>query len=446
MPTRALALFAVLSGGLVACSSEAIDRGAAPSVDTGGSSGSGGTGGRAASGATGGGGTAGQGGSGGALVIPDYTQSPCYGEAAETLVYSLTTHDTHTVTATCRAEGEFARVYVADELWQTLFDASLPPLDQSEVDAFMAGYELRGNAHSYRPDLGVLPTDEAVFGELLPAALTDGKLPIFVIDSSGAGEGYLCGWCDTTQLHLDYRLLGSLHTDTTLSIAAHESFHAIHRGYDADESPWVDETLAEAAMTVNGYFTDQDWLNSFLHKTNITWGPTQSDPHDYNYGAGLLLGTYLWERGGEDLLYAITHEPANDWAGIDNALASVGDPANSWQIWSDLGLALFLDDPTSGYEFKSFDLAGKTLPYIVGTGQTLSETLAPYGLVFVTFDADARSVTLSTKGSITARLVLGGAPADVRELTPGQTVDFDTTPRVLMLTAKTATDFDLAVE
>jgi hypothetical protein len=444
MTPRPLVLLGLLAGGLGACSSEAIDRGRAPSGEAGGNAATGGSGGSSGSGAGAGGGTAGT--TGGTAEVPDYTLSPCYGAAAETLVYSLTTHETHTVAATCRAEGNYARVYVADELWQAQVDPSLPPLDQSEIDAFMAGYELQGRAGSYRPDLGVLPADEAVFGDLLASSLTDGKLPIFVIDSSGAGDGYLCTWCDRPQLHLDYTQLGSLHSDKTLSIAAHESFHAIHRGYDPNEASWVDETLAEAAMTVNGYFTDQAWLSSFLHKTNVTWGPTLADAHDFNYGAGLLLGTYLWERDGADLMYAITHEPLNEWAGIDSALESVGDAADSWQLWRDLGLALFLDDPASGYELRSFDLAGQTLPYAAETGQTLSETIAPYGFVFVTFDERAGRVTLLSEGSLAARLVLPGAPADVHELMPGESFDFDTTPRVLMLTAKTATSFDLKVE
>jgi hypothetical protein len=168
--------------------------------------------------------------------------------------------------------------------------------------------------------------DEAVFGPLADASLTDGKLPIFVIDSGGAGDGYLCSWCAKPALHLDGPSLRSLHTDKTLSIAAHESFHAIHRAYDADEDVWVDESLAEAAMSVNGFFTDQAWLDEFLHATNQAWGPGVDDPRSFDYGAGLLFGTYLWEHGGAELLAAITQEKQNGWVGIDRALGTIGSP------------------------------------------------------------------------------------------------------------------------
>jgi len=437
MLRSALFTLGILGGALTACSSAPIESGA------------GGTGGD--SGGTGGGqgatsGTGAQGGSAGSSAVTDYTSSPCYGQSSSTQVYDLSTHATHSVTATCRAEGAFARVYVADELWQTQAAPSDEPLDQDQINAFMAGYELHGATGSFHPELGVLPTDEAVYGTIPDAKLTDGRLPIYIVDSGGAGEGYLCSWCENTQLHLDYTLLGSLHSDKTFSIAAHESFHAIHHAYDGTEAMWVDETFAESAMTVNGYYTDQQWVSTFLRDPNVMWGPGLSSSTDFNYGAGLLLGTYLWERDGADFMYAVTHDPKHEWAGIDSALASVGDAATSWELWSELGLAIFLDDPASGYALASFDLGAKVATTPVTTGKPLKLTLQPYGFVFVTFDANAAQVTLTSDGSIAASLVYPGEPADVRELTVGQNVTLEGTPRVLLLTAQQKTPFVLTVE
>jgi hypothetical protein len=447
MLSRALAPLLLLSGALVGCSSEAIDRGGS------GGSGQGGTGLTAStggSGATGGGGTGGSSAAGGSsgtapIDIPDYTASPCYGETATTTVYSLATHLTHEVAATCRAEGNRTRLYVADELWETLPLGASSPLTQDEVNAFMVGYELRGAPGSFRPDLGVLPTDELVFGELTEASLSDGKLPIFVIDSGGAGEGYLCSWCDRTELHLDYLTLGSLHSDKALSIAAHETFHAIHHGYDSNEAFWVDETLAEAAMTVNGFFTDGLWLQTFLHDANVAWGPSLDDPRDFNYGAGLLLGSYLWEQGGAELLSAITREPGNDTTGIAYAMGSIGYPDDVRRLWSDMTVAAFLDDPASGYDFASFELSGEALPYAVETGVTVEDTLAPYGILFVTFDADARGFVLLADGEVSARLITAGDAPDVLDVDRGEPVSFHSVPRALVLTADKATAFKLSV-
>jgi hypothetical protein len=428
-----------LAGLLFGCSSEAIDRGG---QSTGGQGGTGASGG---SGATGG--TGASGGSAGTtpIDIPDYTASPCYGESAKTSVYNLATHVTREITATCRAEGNRTRLYVADELWETLPVGATSPLTQEEVDAFMVGYELRGAPGSYRPDLGILPTNELVFGELTPGSLTDGKLPIFVIDSGGAGEGYLCGWCDRTELHLDYLLLGSLHDDEALSIAAHETFHAIHRGYDGNETFWLDEALAEAAMTVNGYFTDALWLSSFLNDTNSAWGPGLDDVRDFNYGAGLLLGNYLWEQGGVELLHAITHEADDGWEGIEKALESVGSDQGAWRLWGNLALATFLDDPATNYEFESLELAGETMPYAAETGTSLEDSIAPYGILFVTFDANAQNLVFSAEGQVSAQLVTGSMPPSVIDVIPGQLVTFDGVPRVLVLTATEKTPFELSV-
>lgn len=372
-------------------------------------------------------------------VIPDYTRSPCYGEARSTTVYDAATHGTRTVSATCRAEGDRTLVYVEDGIWDV-------PVTQSDVDAFMRGYELRGRANSFQPELGVLFVDEVVFGALDTSTLAGGKLPVFVVDSGGAGEGYLCSWCDGLEFHLDGPLLGSLDSDETLSIAAHETVHAIHRGYDANETIWVDESLAQAAMTVNGFFTDGEWLDDFLRATNVSWGPGLDDPLAYHYGAGLLFGSYLWERGGRNLLRAITSEPLDDWAGIDAALAATGEPSDAWSLYLDMALAAFLDDPRTGYSFDSFDLAGRVLPHSVATGTSYSINLAPYGLAFVVFDEGASSVTLEAGTMVSSRLVLGGSPTEVVELVSGERFDLDALPRVLLLTSPRASSVTITAD
>ncbi len=423
-----------LAGALLACSSESIDRG-----------GGGGSGGSGASGGSSG--SSGSSGTGGSVQTPDYTQSACYGQKATTEVYDLGTHVPRAVTTTCRAEGARTRFYVADELWETQIDPDAPVLGQAEVNAFMVRYELSGETDSAYPELGVLPTDEKVFGVLSPASLTDDKLPIFVVDSNGAGDGYLCSWCAQPALHLDGPSLRSLHTDKALSIAAHETYHAIHRGYDPNEELWVDESLAEAAMTVNGFFTDQVWLDDFLRNTNQNWGVGSASPQEFHYGAGLLFGTYLWELGGGGLLSAITHEPQNGWTGLDRSLATQRIGGSAFEHFTDMALAMFIDDPATGYDFQSFDLRGKILPYTLSAGDEYSETIEPYGIMFVTFAEGAAGVEFDTSGDVTARLVLDATPLDVRELAPGKRAPFDgKAPRVLMLTAKARTDVLLTID
>ncbi len=249
------------------------------------------------------------------------------------------------------------------------------------VNGFLHRYDLVGNPGSYREDLGVLPTDEAVFGALSTAALLDGKLPIFVIDTNGGGAGYLCGWCSGVELHLDGTDLTPLDGDGAVSIAAHETFHAIHRGYDANEVGWLDETLAQAAMVANGFFsTDRALLNQFARKPNVNWGPGLSDTRKFDYGAGLAFGAYLWELGGPELMQAVTQNPANAWAGLDAALQATGYGESGLDTLLDMAVALWLDDPERGYGFESFDL-------VDGVGTTaldadVNGVVEPYALAY----------------------------------------------------------------
>jgi len=337
--------------GALACGEES---GAATeaSTDAGESSGKAGSSGAAESSghttATGAGDSTSTTGTSGTGELPDYSGSPCWGMPASTLVYDGQTHQTVEVAATCRAEGDRTFVMVADSLWDN-------GIDQAAVNGFMHRYELFTPAGSIDPNRGVIVNDEAVFGPLDTASLPGGKVSVFVVDSNGGGDGYLCGWCDYPQLHLDGTVLVPLDGDDALSISAHESYHIIHRGIDSNEETWVDESLAQAAMTANGFFTDDEWLDDFRLDPDQDWGPGGVDFGSFNYGAGLLWGTFLYERGGVELMTAITAEPSDGWAGLDAALASVGDDA-AFPVFLEMAVAMVADRPELGYGFAAFDV------------------------------------------------------------------------------------------
>jgi hypothetical protein len=411
----AVTVLAALIAG-AACSSQPLESGAGGASSAGRSAGS-----------------SGRGASAGAAPAQDYSSSACYGQTASTTVYDGMTHQLNPVSASCRAEGEQTRVYVADALFGSR-------VSQAEVNGFMQRYELLGSAQSFRPDLGALPTDEFVFGDLPSATLREGKIDVFVIDTSGAGEGYLCSWCDTLALHLDGTLLDALDGDKSLGIAAHESFHAIHHGYDADETVWVDESVAEAAMTVNGY-GDPDWLISFLKNPNIDWGPGSNSIAKFNYGAGLVFGSYLWEQGGPDLMRAITREPANGWDGIDAALVSTGQDKSAFQLFLDMAVALYLDDPARGWGFKSLNFDPPVLRSTLGPGSPASGTLQPYGLIYKVLGDGVRSIRVDAGAAVSARLLADADKVVVSTLALGVDTPVAFSSGVLVLTASAATRY-----
>ncbi len=362
--------------------------------------------------------------------LPDYSGSPCYGQAATTLVYDGETHETPEVSVVCRAETERVRLYVAPEL----FGSSIT---QEQINGFLHRYELTGNPGAYRDDLGVLPTEEAVFGALPTSQLPDGKLPIFVIDTNGGGAGYLCGWCDGVELHLDGTDLSPLDGDGAVSIAAHETFHAIHRAYDANEAGWLDETLAQAAMVANGFFsTDRALLNRFARKSNVNWGPGQSDARKFDYGAGLALGAYLWELGGAELMRAVTQNPANGWAGLEAALADTGHARSGSEVLLDLAVALWLDDPARGHGFDSFDL-------VDGVGTTaldadVSGVVEPYGLVYLAIGEGVSSLRVEGAGTLRARIATDSEPVQILEVELGADTPLPGERSVLILSAESS--------
>ncbi len=338
------------------------------------------------------------------------------GDVQVTQVYSGDTHVVGDAQATLRATSDEIDVYVDDPFWGA-------QVTGAQLNTFMHRLVDQGSALGYRPDLGVLATNEAVFGALHRENLPNGKQRVFVVNTSGAGDGYLCGWCDYPDLHLDGTLVAPLDGEAASSISAHELFHAIHRGYDADEEVWLDETLAEAAMSVNGLFTDDEWLDSYLTSPNIAWGPHGADVASVHYGACLAWGTYLWEQGGPELMRAVTAEPLNGWAGLDAALARVGETRSAWDLYLAMGAALYYDEPERGLGFTSFDLS-RAIPTrkLTSSGaQTL--TLQPYGLVHLVSDSGSLRVDTATVEDVFVGFVAENTSLSLQVLQPNQAVN-----------------------
>jgi hypothetical protein len=388
-------------------------------------------------GAGGSGAKPGQGGTGGAPTVPDYSTSPCYGMTASTLRYDGMTHQQTPVSTSCRAESERTLVYVEDALFGSI-------ITQAAVNRFVNRFEHQGKANSYRPDLGAFPTNELVFSELSPTAFPSGKLPVFVIDSRGGGDGYLCGWCARMELHLDGTELTPLDGDKALGIAAHESYHAIHRGYDARELPWVDETMAEAAMVVNG-FTDDVWLESLLRQPNVNWGPSIEAFTDFHYGMGFVFGAYLWEQGGPDLMRAITRDKSTGFRGIDSALAATGSARDGLAMFLDMAVALYADDAPGKYGFESLDFEDKLRTLALPLGSASAGKVQPYGLVYLTVPAGATS--LSVEGtSLLARAVVSGDALVVLDVELGAPFALSDAPTVLVLSATATANYSVTAE
>lgn len=354
--------------------------------------------------------------------LPDYSDSPCYGLVENTRVFDFLREDFVDVETTCRAEGAVTMVYVQNELWDQ------GAITQSRVNAFMHRFELIGPENAYDPHQGVIMTNQEIFGDLLLNEFPNDKLHVFIIDSDGYSDGYVCpaadGWCDYYCLHLDGVLL-DFDGDEAISVASHESFHIIHYFIDGTEDWWLDESLAEAAMIINGYYTDQGWVDDFLRDTDDNWGPALDDARYANYGAFLLWGAFLWELGGPELMRAITSEQADGWVGLNMALADLGFEVSAEELFLDFVVALGVADPDLGYGYSFAEIAPVRMSSTtLGAGDSHSDSVEPYGIDYYPIEGEG-SVTfeLTADSTVTLLGVVVGDTVDVENLTDGGSLD-----------------------
>ena len=272
------------------------------------------------------------------------------------------------VDATCRGIGDYTYVFVADDQWGG-------NVEETDIGLLLDAFENVTPIGSIDPDQGIYENDVDLFGDVPDALDNDPKIYILLLDIPGYGGYEFDGYFNVFDQYPDDFTWGTygehsnevemlyinsdirpVTADATLSVVAHELEHMIHWNYDTDEASWVDESMAEAAMTVNGYYTDQAWVADFMSNPNIQL--TQSTY--VHYGACLLWGTYLYEQFGDlDILREIVAEPLNGEFGIVASLGTAGvgldfnDVVRRWVV------ANLLDEPSIGdgrYGYNFFDL------------------------------------------------------------------------------------------
>jgi hypothetical protein len=192
-------------------------------------------------------------------------------------------------------------------------------------------------------------------------------------------------------------------------------------------------------MSVNGYFTDRAVLNDFARNSNVNWGPS-AELRGFHYGAGLAFGTYLWEFGGADFMRAITAAPGNGWAGIDAGLRAIGRGETSLELFLNMAVALYLDDPERGYGFRAFDLVQGVRTVSIASGD-----IEPYGLVYYALSAATSGIVLEGSTGVRGVLVEDADPVGVTPVELGAEVLVTGAGQVLIVTNAGTTAGEYAV-
>lgn len=227
-----------------------------------------------------------------------------------------------TVTATLLAKSEHAYFYEDDAL----------QADPASVQRAAAQFED-----------SVWPTVTGVFG-LPPSPGVDGDPRIVVLqaDLGGGAGGYFSG--DDVYVKAVRPLSNEaemVYMDRTLKpggesfnvVLAHEFQHLIHQRNDPGEESWVNEGLSEDALGLVGGAVSSVKSFEAHPETPLTDWENGSLAH---YGAGAAFFRYLASRfGGDASLGAIARANHHGAAGVDEFLASIGQPLRFRDVFAD---------------------------------------------------------------------------------------------------------------
>jgi hypothetical protein len=205
----------------------------------------------------------------------------------------------------------------------------------------------------------IYPTDRAFFGsEWVPGVDNDPRLHVFIGNVPGVG-GYFYSINEYSKLINPYSnekemLFVNVNaarpgTDQFNSTLAHEFQHMIHWHNDANEETWVNEGLAELAITLNGYGSDgAEQVFVQTPDTQLTaWGDSAGESIAH-YGASFLFMSYFLERFGEATIRQVAANPANGADGFNAVLAAGGQPYRFDDVFADWVVTNYLEDPTAG--------------------------------------------------------------------------------------------------
>ncbi len=332
------------------------------------------------------------------------------------------------VPATCRAVGQHVYVFVADDLWGS-------DVDQADVDAVMEALEESTPAGSIDPTQGIVPNEYDVFGEVPDALDSDPKVFILLMELEQFGGTAFDGFFNAYNQYPDEDIMAqygyhsnelemvtvnatirSVSSEITMGILAHEYQHLIHWGGDVNEVTWLNESCSEAAMTLNGYLTDDAWLADYMANTTA---PLKEAEH-VHYGACLLFGSYLYERYGAAFLTTLVAEPGHGDAGLLATLDAVGAGITLDELELDWATATIADSQGAEGERFSHPLFDLVTPAVKATVDSyprdgLAGSLDPSGAAYVEVQKPAGAeldvLVQLNEGDVSLRAIWGQGQA-----------------------------------
>ncbi len=355
------------------------------------------------------------------------------------------------VNATCVAETAHAYVYVATDSW------TAGKMTQAQVDTIVNAFEKSTPADKTR---GIYATDTDTFGAP-PDVDNDPHIYLVYYPmgsfKSTSFDGYFrdtdespgTGSNQLEMLHLNSEGQFKPDSDYMLGVVIHEFVHLINWKYDKSEEGWLNEALAESAMTLGGYMTDLPAGKKYVKSTAGT--PLCVTGYS-DYGATFSWGSYMLDRWGTSFLTDVLQDPAHGIASIESHLPQ---GTTFRDAFSDFMLANLLDQPSIGdgrYGYTSFDQSalGSETAGTIDSADHTSDAVA-WGarmLRFIPSSAGTLSVAIDSADwdkLVVSTVVLDPAQPSGATVTP-QTLTAQSTQLDIQVAAGQVVDAVVAVD
>lgn len=313
-------------------------------------------------------------------------------------------------------QGDFTLLYVTPHSYFWAEDGA--EVNQGDMKALMDAFEEK-----------IYPTDREFFGsEANPGV--DGDPHIFVLYASNLGSsvgGYFNSSDSYNPLVKKYSnahetyVLGTvqeLGEEYAYATLAHEFVHMIQDASDRNDVSWINEGFAEVGSFLNGYDVGgADWL--YIQNPDLqlnAWADNSSPDFSAHYGQSFLYLAYFLDRFGEEATKALTNNPENDLASVDDTLAELnitdpqtGKAITTDDVFIDWAVAMYLMDGSVGdgrYHYKNYPQAPQATATaaISSCPQSISGSVNQYGMDYYTINCSG-NYTLSFTGSTVAGLL-----------------------------------------
>ncbi len=232
-------------------------------------------------------------------------------------------------------------------------------------------------------DKKIIPTDREFFGsEWTPGVDNDPHIYVLYTGNLGSNiGGYFSSSDEYNPLvrqysngHESYVLVDSqpLGDEYAYGTLAHEFVHMIQWPTDRNDVSWINEGFAELGAFLNGYdIGGADWY--FVQSPDLQlndWATNNSPDFSAHYGQSFLYLAYFLDRFGEEATKALTANPENDLASVDDTLKTLNatDPQTGKimtadDVFMDWAAAMYLLDDSVGdgrYTYHNYPNAPQT--------------------------------------------------------------------------------------